>query len=335
MGRLLLIIAALLHCHFATAGRLLKFASPLQSLTIPDVEVKENIKPKRQSFLHRYKAGLQAEVETRRELAAKRTKEIQDAAASNDGWAENRAARDQSRRAMEEKLAERAYDEAIAKVRSQEGKFTGTSSNKYQFVGVVNRGGEKPIKWYARPKPSDSKWSVRLVHVNKDAIIKDLFNRGKVDVFAKYKNTGSLDEETQTPIVTSKYEVKPRSWSNLWNFSPKHFFTDPSGMYWRERRIRPGLYTDGANVYEASYRYSDGRNGMHRVSGFRQFLASKSIEQSQKEKILKKLKEAAPDIFLVEHRVVSPKRRSVRLAGVYTRITAEADGLHSDNGENN
>ena len=85
---------------------------------------------------------------------------------------------------------------------------------------------------------------------------------------------------------------------NLWNFSPKHVFTDPSGMYWRERRLRPGLYTDGVSVYEASYRYADGRNGMHRVSGFTQFLNSRSIKPEQKQTILKRLKEDVPDIVL-------------------------------------
>jgi hypothetical protein len=213
MGRLLPIIAALVLCQSAMAGRMLKFASPLQSLTIPDAEEKETLKTKRKSFLFKYKAGLLAEAETRRELAVKRTKELQDAAASGDNWAENAAGREQSRRATEEKLVERAYDEAVAKVKSGEMKASGKSSNNYQFVGVVNRGGKnKPITWFARPKPSDSKWSVRLVHVNRDAIIKDLFNQGKVDLFAKYKNTGRLDEETQAPIVTSKYEVKERSW---------------------------------------------------------------------------------------------------------------------------
>jgi hypothetical protein len=69
-------------------------------------------------------------------------------------------------------------------------------------------------------------------------------------------------------------------------------------MYWRERRLEPGLYTDGASVYESSYRYSDGRNGMHRVSEFQQFLGSKSIKPKQKENILKRLKEGAPDVVL-------------------------------------
>jgi hypothetical protein len=69
-------------------------------------------------------------------------------------------------------------------------------------------------------------------------------------------------------------------------------------MYWRERRLRSGLYTDGSNVYESSYRYRDGRNGMHRVSAFDQYLASKSVGPDQKERILKRLKSDAPDVVL-------------------------------------
>ena len=88
----------------------------------------------------------------------------------------------------------------------------GKNPNAYQFVGVVKRRSDKPISWYARKKPADAKWSVRLVHVNQDAIIKDLFNRGKIDIFAKYKNTGKVDEETNVPVITSKYEVRERSW---------------------------------------------------------------------------------------------------------------------------
>lgn len=71
-------------------------------------------------------------------------------------------------------------------------------------------------------------------------------------------------------------------------------------MYWRERRARPGLYTDGNAVYEASYRYRDGRNGMHRLSTFQKFLASKGINQKQKDTITKRLKEDTPDLVLEE-----------------------------------
>lgn len=69
-------------------------------------------------------------------------------------------------------------------------------------------------------------------------------------------------------------------------------------MYWRERRLRPGLYTDGNTVYEASYRYRDGRNGMRRLSTFDKYLSSKSISEKQKSKILRRLKEDTPDVVL-------------------------------------
>lgn len=71
-------------------------------------------------------------------------------------------------------------------------------------------------------------------------------------------------------------------------------------MYWRERRVRPGLYTDGNMVYEASYRYRDGRNGMHRLSSLKQFMASKGISQKQKNDIQKRLKGGPPDVVLEE-----------------------------------
>lgn len=87
---------------------------------------------------------------------------------------------------------------------------------------------------------------------------------------------------------------------NLWNFSPKHMFTDSSGMYWRERRLRPGLYTDGQNVYEASYRYTDGRNGMYRKSSLQQYLDSPKVAEKQKKRILERLEKDTPDLVLEE-----------------------------------
>jgi len=220
-----------------------------------------------------------------------------------------------------------------------------------------------PISWYARPKPKNANWTIRMIHVNKDAIIKDLFDRGKIDIFAKYTNTGrtstttDIDKQRQleqkavaqqqekedgdgtkktkktkaglVPIVTTQYEARERSWKTLWNFSPKHFFTDSSGAYWRERRIHSHdswwssdssgsglgsgtggsrsssgqtLYTDGDNVYESSYRYRDGRNGMHYVSTLQQFLVSSQtgITDKQKQQVLKKLQSKAPDIVVEE-----------------------------------
>jgi hypothetical protein len=212
------VIAFLLMGQQALAARSLRFASPLQSLTIPDPEVKEIMKSWRQKFLPKYKAGLKAEIETRRELAAKRTKEQQTAATSGEDWGEQAAESQRQRRSREERLVEEAFDKATTTTeaeKAQKKPSKSSSSNAYQFVGVVNRGSaaaDKPITWYARQKPQVSKWSVRLVHVNRDAVIKDLFNRGKVDIFAKYRNTGSVDETTKTPIIASKYDVRERSW---------------------------------------------------------------------------------------------------------------------------
>ena len=85
---------------------------------------------------------------------------------------------------------------------------------------------------------------------------------------------------------------------NLWNVNLKHMITDASGMYWRERRLPTGLYTDGSTVYEASYRYRDGRNGMHRVSSFSEFINSRSIPQGKKDKIVQRLAQDTPDVVL-------------------------------------
>ena len=196
------------------AAKMIRFASPLQSLTIPDREVKEELTTRRQRFLPRFKAGLQAEVEARKEVAAKRTADIQTSALSGNDWAKRVTESDRARRAKEDEIVEKAYDTAVAEFdkNSKKSSQSQRSPNGYQFVGVVTPKGKKPVTWYARPKPVNSKWSVRLLHVNQDAVIKDLFNSGKVDIFAKYKNTGSMDDETKAPIITSTYEVRERSW---------------------------------------------------------------------------------------------------------------------------
>ena len=215
MFRLFNVLALLtLYQEPVSAGRTLRFASPLQSLTIPDPEVKETLKSNRQKFLGKFKAGLKAETEARRALAATRTKQLQAGAASGSDWAEKTAESERTRRAKEENNVEQAYDKAIAEFEAANKQTLPKSGSKnaYQFVGLVKRDGDKPITWFARKKPAGAKWSLRLVHVNQDATIKDLFNRGKIDIFAKYQNTGKVDEETKTPIITSKYEVKERSW---------------------------------------------------------------------------------------------------------------------------
>jgi len=69
-------------------------------------------------------------------------------------------------------------------------------------------------------------------------------------------------------------------------------------MYWRERRLPDGLYTDGNTVYENCYRYRDGRNGMRRLSTLDQFMNSKAVDPSLKESAKESVKKPAPDIVL-------------------------------------
>lgn len=68
-------------------------------------------------------------------------------------------------------------------------------------------------------------------------------------------------------------------------------------MYWRERRLPPGLYTDGEMVYQASYRYRDGRNGMHRVGSLAQY---KKTHPDQVKRINDILTSSEPDVVLEE-----------------------------------
>lgn len=211
--------------HSVWAVQKLQIACPLQALTIWDPETKEQAAiegpTRRFRFLPRFRVGLQAEANARKELAENRLTPQQVNAASKD-WAKNAASSERNRRDVEERIVEQAYDQAVKEfdnVAAMNNFRTKKNANKYQFVGVVNsssgsssEGSKPPITWYARKKPAHAKWSLRLVHVNRDAIIKDLFNRGKVDIFAKYDNTGAVDEKTKQPIVHAKYIVRQRSW---------------------------------------------------------------------------------------------------------------------------
>jgi len=247
----------------------IRFASPLQSLTIPDPElfadkVKNSVEEvdvaaeekksaaekkqdllrssrildtPRKKFLPKFLTGLKAENQIREEIALGEVK-IPD---SNDkfdvsgkDWVGKTKTEEAKRKRRENKVVEDAYDKAITSFEQEQllsKKIKKTNSNKYQYVGVVlnkdkkNKMNTSPISWYARPKPKSSKWSVRLLHVNKDVIIKDLFDQGKIDIFAKYTNNGQRKQSdndseegkppkqsSQAPVVTTKYEARERSW---------------------------------------------------------------------------------------------------------------------------
>lgn len=69
-------------------------------------------------------------------------------------------------------------------------------------------------------------------------------------------------------------------------------------MYWRERRLPPAVYTDGTSVYETTYRYKDGRNGIRRIRKLSQFLQDTSIDKPTKEKLLKRIQKDHPDLVV-------------------------------------
>jgi len=329
----------------------LQFSSPLQSYTIFDkaaLASGDHASPRRR-FLPRFRTGLLAERRARELLLEERRSGIGFAANDDDerlsgggSWAEASAAADKRQEKALEQRVEAAHDAAVKSydVRSASQRSLraaarapatsdAASGGKYQFVGVVQdgTGGKKHedgVTWYARKKPRSAKWNIRLIHVNRDAVLRELFVKGKVDVYGKYINDGLASaqsaafaaadgsgneaaraEEEQLglkPVVKAQYTIKERSWRNLYNFSPRRMFTAPSGSYWRERRLRPGIYTDGTTVYESVYRYRDGVNGMKPLASLGRVLESPGtlgLGVEEKMHIVERLRNGdAPDVVV-------------------------------------
>ncbi len=202
----------------------LKFISPLQSLTIFPKEVEETSSTPREKFLPKFKVGLEAEKKAKEFLLRRNSGFDDEDEFVGKGWEERAAERERVRAEKEDQFVEKAYDRAVAKMADDNGgpNVAGKgSTSKYQFVGVIQPpGSEKKVKWYARKRPSSSKWNVRLLHANRDAIVRDLFVNGKVDVFAKYANTGKLRDvpkegedvpPTRRPLIQVDYNVKKRN----------------------------------------------------------------------------------------------------------------------------
>lgn len=221
-----------------------KFASPLQSLTIPDGKAPPS---PRSNFLFKFKAGIESERRARKEIAAeaKRQRQYEIGIPPPDSdieiddededffesskWAEMSAEKFDNYKDEKRKKISAAFDEGFASgaamLDSATAKAvdapTAKSSNEYQFVGVVQNG--KKVKWYARSKPKDSSWSVRMINVDKAAVLRDLFVRGKIDIYGEYENKGVLAAPSETedsnneqptasvPLVQAKYTVKERS----------------------------------------------------------------------------------------------------------------------------
>jgi hypothetical protein len=193
------------------AIRHIQFASPLQALTIPEHDVVETPPTPRARYLQKIAAGLQAEQQVRDKLGEDDPIAVD---TSQADWAQTATTNAKRQQLHKERMLEEAFDQAVAPVEAKfSKKQTSSSSSQYQFVGVIQpHDTSKVIQWYARPKPANSQWSVRLVHVNRDAIVHDLFRRGKIDLFGRYTNSGSKDPESGLPVVRRHYSVRERSW---------------------------------------------------------------------------------------------------------------------------
>jgi len=225
----------------------LRFLSPLQSLTLFPKEDTRAHRTPRDKFLPKFRAGLAAEGRVRDTIAREDGVYDDEDGDVRDGWETRSEEEDRKRVEGEEERAEGAFDSAAAVV-EEEGLVGGGGvvRSKYQFVGVVqppSSGSGKMVKWYAKKRPKGSKWNLRLVHVNRDAIIKDLVNRGKVDIYGEYVNTGKSiedpDDKVDTsivskPLIEGRYSVKERSWRYVLTQQPlnvpyharQHFTSD-------------------------------------------------------------------------------------------------------------
>lgn len=229
----------------STSRKPLQFTSPLQSFTIFDKAAVSSAASPRAKFLPRLRAGLLAERRARELIAAElRQGALPDSSVdiNHGAWAEHSAAEDERRKKDMERRVEKAYDEAVKaydarlakREQARSGADVSTANTGYQFVGVIHNPSSSSnnhaatsshkVTWYARKKPQDSKWNVRLIHVNQDAVLRDLFVKGKIDLYAGYKNEGmdvvggaQLQEDVEgegdmRPVVTAKYQVRERSW---------------------------------------------------------------------------------------------------------------------------
>lgn len=208
-------------------SKTLQILSPLQSLTIFPKEIEESstTTAPRDAFLPKFQAGMTAETKMKERLARRRellssSNDSDDTIGSGEGWEKRLAERERLRDEQDEEIVEGAWDRATALFQSTPSTSTGVvSKSPYQFVGVIQPpNNSQKVKWYARKRPTGSTWNIRMIHVNKDAIIRDMFTNGKVDVMGKYVNTGKPFDEVKEgekpslrPLIKGEYVVKPRS----------------------------------------------------------------------------------------------------------------------------
>jgi len=243
--KLIIVLLITFSCHYVNkiplaASKPMNFASPLKSLTIPD---RMSPPSPRSNFLFKFKAGIEGERRARKEIAeeTKRLRQFEEGDVEVDDenvdffesskWAEMSADKFDNFKEEKRNRIASSFDDGFSSCASQlEAAAAGAtngpspkSANEYQFVGVVQS--DKNVKWFGRSKPKNSKWSVRVINVDKAALLRDLFVRGKIDVYGSYTNNGipaipagkegAYTEETvsKLPIIDADYSVKERSWN--------------------------------------------------------------------------------------------------------------------------
>mmetsp|Transcript_43184 Transcript_43184/g.43789 ORF Transcript_43184/g.43789 Transcript_43184/m.43789 type:complete len:133 (-) Transcript_43184:225-623(-) len=130
----------------------------------------------------------------------------------------------------------------------------------------------------------------------------------------KYGLDDSKSTNQGKMVVPPTYWVVPRNILNLWNINPLIFFTDRSGHSQREKRVRDGIYTYGETMYQASYDYVHGRNGMKPLPHTKNEKTSKAVGElelmeslrantnalgsEEKWNVMEKLSRGEPDVVL-------------------------------------
>ena len=199
-------------------SKTLKFISPLQSLTLFPKEIPTTTP--REEFVTKFKAGLGAEKKAREQILNKKDF-ADDPEYVGKGWEKRSEEMERLKSEKEDRFVEKSYDEAIAGLKEVRPESVQTKGSNLQFVGIVQPlDAENKVKWYARKRPSNSKWNMRLLHVDKGAVMRDLFVNKKIDVFAKYANTGKPRDALQEgedpstprrPLIEADYNIKKRS----------------------------------------------------------------------------------------------------------------------------
>ena len=165
---------------------------------------------------------------------------------------------------------------------------------KYQFVGIINEKSGR-VEWHCRRAKTSKGFKLRMLQVNKNAMIRDMLLDKSVDVYVTYRNSGKVNPENGKFLIEPKYELKDRRWANGWNTSAKSLknFLQPKN---REPRVPKGVYTDGSMCYRPKYLYTTGVNVFVPIGGLRDMIRQGQVTKEELKKLTKRVKNGTPDV---------------------------------------